>query len=68
MEESYFWLQALEDFVTGDDVDLSSYVELSVLQSRTDAVTAEAVQASAVAFMPLDRFILVTLYPEAYGQ
>ncbi len=68
MEESSFWLQALEDFATGDEVDLPSYVELEVLQSRTDAVTAEAVQASAVAFMPLDRFILVALYPEAYGQ
>ncbi len=68
LEQNSYWLRVLEYWATEDDVDLSSFVDLEVVESRTDAVTAAEVQASAVDYLPLDRYILVSLYPEDFEE
>ena len=68
LEQNNYWLRVLEYWATEDDVDLANFVDLSVVEGRTDAVTTEEVQASAVAFLPLDRYILVSLYPEDFEE
>ena len=68
LEQNSYWLRVLEYWATEDDVDLSSFVDLEVVESRTDAVTVAEVQASAVDYLPLDRYILVSLYPEDFEE
>ncbi len=68
LEQNSYWLRVLEYWATEDDVDLSSFVDLEVVESRTDAVTVAEVQASAVNYLPLDRYILVSLYPEDFDE
>ena len=68
LEQNNYWLRVLEYWASEDGVDLSNFVDLDVVESRTNAVTMEEVQASAVAFMPLDRYILVSLYPEDFAE
>lgn len=68
LEQNNYWLRVLEYYATEDDVDLANFVDLSVVESRTDEVTAEEVQQLAEDFLPLDRYILVSLYPEDFEQ
>ncbi|MDE0632901.1 MAG: insulinase family protein [Caldilineaceae bacterium] len=68
LEQNSYWLRVLEYWATEDDVDLTNFVDLEVVESRTDAVTAAEVQASAVDYLPLDRYILVSLYPEDFEE
>ena len=68
MEQNNFWLGVLELFATEENVDLANFLDLGVLESRVEAVTAAAVQESAAEFLPLDRYILVSLYPEDFEQ
>jgi len=68
LEQNSYWLRVLEYWATEDDVDLTNFVDLEVVESRTDAVTAAEVQASAVDYLPLDRYILVSLYPEEFEE
>ena len=68
LEQNSYWLRVLEYWATEDDVDLTNFVDLEVVESRTDAVTVAEVQASAVDYLPLDRYILVSLYPEDFKE
>ncbi|MDE0198343.1 MAG: insulinase family protein [Caldilineaceae bacterium] len=68
LEQNNYWLRILEYWSTEDGVDLANFVDLEVVKNRTDAVAPEAVQAAAVSFLPLDRYILVSLYPEDFGE
>ena len=68
LEQNSYWLRVLEYWATEDDVDLTNFVDLEVVESRTDAVTVAEVQASAVDYLPLDRYILVSLYPEDFEE
>ena len=68
LEQNNFWLGVLELFATEENVDLANFLDLEVLESRVEAVTAAAVQESAAEFLPLDRYILVSLYPEDFEQ
>ncbi len=68
LEQNNYWLRVLEYWATEDDVDLASLVDLGVVESRTDAVTTDQVQASAIAFLRLDQYILVSLYPEDFEE
>ncbi len=68
LEQNSYWLRILEYYAAEGDVDLANFVDLGVVESRTDAVTAEGVQASALEFLPLDRYILVSLYPEDFAE
>ena len=68
LEQNNYWLRVLEYWASEDDVDLANFVDLAVVESRTNAVTTEEVQASAGAFLPLDRYIMVSLYPEDFEE
>ena len=68
LEQNNYWLRVLEYWASEDDVDLANFVDLAVVESRTGAVTSEEVQAAAAAFLPLDRYIMVSLYPEDFEE
>ena len=68
LEQNKFWLNVLGFYATEEDVDLASLVDLEVVESRANSVTAADIQAAAQEFLPLDRYILVTLYPEDFEQ
>ena len=68
LEKNSYWLNVLKTYATEEDVDLASLVDLEVVESRANSVTAADIQAAAQEFLPLDRYILVTLYPEDYEQ
>jgi hypothetical protein len=58
----------LEHYASEENVDLASFLDLGVVESRVEAVTAAKVQESAAAYLPLGRYILVSLYPEDFEQ
>jgi zinc protease len=61
LEQNGFWVSALEDALTspgGDPNDLLAWDDVVA------GLTAEDVHAAAKAFLPSDRFVRVTLYPE----
>ncbi len=66
LEQNYFWQGALMSYVTEADVELADLLDLEMVKSRVEAVTAADIQAAAVTFLPLDRYILATLYPEDF--
>ena len=68
LEKNSYWLNVLKTYATEEDVDLASLVDLEVVESRANSVTAADIQAAAQEFLPLDRYILVTLYPEDFEQ
>ena len=68
LEQNNYWLNLLEFYAAEDDVDLADFVDLEVVESQAEAVTAADLQAAAATFIPLDRYILVTLYPEDFEQ
>lgn len=69
LEQNRFWLDVLELYATGEasgeEVDLAQLLDL---EGRVQAVTVEEIQAAAVEFLPLDRYILVTLLPEGFDD
>ncbi len=68
LEQNSYWMRVLEYWASEDDVDLTNFVDLEVVETRTEAVTAEDVQAAAIDYLPLDRYILVSLYPEDFEE
>ena len=66
VEQNNYWLNLLDSYATEEDIDLSDYVDLEVVESRAEAVTAADIQAMAQGFLPLDQYILVALYPEDF--
>jgi zinc protease len=68
LEQNNFWLSVLEHYASEENVDLASFLDLGVVESRVEAVTAAEVQESAAAYLPLGRYILVSLYPEDFEQ
>jgi len=68
LEQNSYWMRVLEYWASENDVDLTNFVDLEVVETRTEAVTAEDVQAAAIDYLPLDRYILVSLYPEDFEE
>ena len=68
LEQNNYWLSVLEYFAAEDNVNLANFLELEAVEGRVEAVTAAEVQAVAVAFLPLDSYILASLYPENFEQ
>ncbi|MDE0143590.1 MAG: insulinase family protein [Caldilineaceae bacterium] len=68
LEQNSYWMRVLEYWASEDDVDLTNFVDLGVVEGRTEAVTAAEVQAAAIDYLPLDRYILVSLYPEDFEE
>lgn len=68
LEQNNYWLRILEYWASEEGVDLANFVDLAVVESRTNAVTTSEVQAAAATFLPLDRYILVSLYPEDFEE
>lgn len=68
LEQNHYWQHVLEHYTAKEDVDLAAYVDLETIKSRVEAVTAADIQALAAAFLPLERYILVSLYPEDFEQ
>ena len=68
LEQNSYWLRVLEYWASEDDVDLTNFVDLGAVEGRTEAVTAAEVQAAAIDYLPLDRYILVSLYPEDFEE
>ena len=68
LEQNHYWQHVLEHYTAKEDVDLAAYVDLEIVESRVEAVTAADIQAAAAAFLPLERYILVSLYPEDFEQ
>ncbi|MYJ77924.1 MAG: insulinase family protein [Caldilineaceae bacterium SB0670_bin_27] len=68
LEQNSYWMRVLEYWASEDDVDLTNFVDLDVVEGRTEAVTAAEVQAAAIDYLPLDRYILVSLYPEDFEE
>ena len=68
LEQNHYWQHVLEHYTAKEDVDLAAYVDLETIKGRVEAVTAADIQALAQAFLPLERYILVSLYPEDFEQ
>ena len=68
LEQNHYWQHVLEHYTTEEDVDLADFVDLEIVESRVEAVTAADIQALAAAFLPLERYILVSLFPEDFEQ
>ena len=68
LERNYFWLDVLESYATGKVGNLAALVDLEVVEDRTNSVTAADIRAAAQEFLPLDRYILVALYPEDFEE
>lgn len=68
LEQNSYWMRVLEYWASEDDVDLTNFVDLGVVEGRTEAVTAAEVQEAAIDYLPLDRYILVSLYPEDFEE
>ena len=68
MEQNHYWQHVLEHYTAKKEVDLAAYVDLETIKSRVETVTAADIQALAAAFLPLERYILVSLYPEDFEQ
>ena len=68
LEQNRYWQHVLERYTEKDNVDLAAYVDLEVVEDQVEAVTAADIQAAAAAFLPLERYILVSLYPEDFEQ
>lgn len=68
LEQIRYWQHVLERYTEKEDVDLADLVDLEIVESRVEAVTAADIQAAAAAFLPLERYILVSLYPEDFEQ
>ena len=68
LEQNRYWEHVLEHYAAKENVDLAAYVDLEVVEERVEAVTAADIQAAAAAFLPLERYILVSLYPEDFEQ
>ena len=66
LEQNYFWHMVLEAYATRADVNLADALDLERVKSRVEAVTAADIQATAIEFLPLDRYIIGTLYPEDF--
>ena len=66
LEDNGFWLGELESYgldPEGDPLDILTYADL------IDQLTVEEIQQAAQELLPLDRYVLVVLYPESYeGQ
>ena len=68
VEQNNFWLNIIEYSATEEDVDLAALVDLEVAESRANSVTVADIQAAAQEYLQLDRYILVSLYPEDFEQ
>ena len=68
LEQNNYWLSVLEYFAAEDNVNLANFLDLEAVEGRVEAVTAAEVQEVAVAFLPLDSYILASLYPENFEQ
>ena len=68
LEQNHYWQHVLERYTAKEDVDLAELVDLETVKKRVEAVTAADIQAAAAAFLPLERYILVSLYPEDFEQ
>ena len=68
LEQNSYWLNVLEAYATEEVDNLADLVDLEIVESRVEAVTAADIQAIAEAFLTLDQYILVSLYPEDFEQ
>ena len=68
LEQNNYWLNVIKYYATEEGVDLANLVDLDVVKRRIQAVTAADVQAAALNYLPRDRYIQVTLYPESFKE
>ncbi len=68
LELNHYWQNVLRRYTREEGVDLADFVDLEIVANRVEAVTAADIQASAAAFLPLERYIRVSLYPEDFEQ
>ena len=68
LQLNHYWQNVLRRYTREEGVDLADFVDLEVVANRVEAVTAADIQASAAAFLPLERYIRVSLYPEDFAQ
>jgi len=66
LEQNSYWLTNLKDYVVYGDEDKLSTLRPE-FQAAIGALTAESIQADAQQFLRSDRYIQVTLFPEAYA-
>ena len=68
LELNHYWQNVLRRYTREEGVDLADFVDLEVVANQVEAVTAADIQTLAAAFLPLERYILVSLYPEDFEQ
>ncbi|MGB5048804.1 MAG: insulinase family protein [Caldilineaceae bacterium] len=65
LEDNGFWLDLLASYAAAEIDDPAEALDLA---ARLDAIDAAAIQTAAVEFLPADRYIEVTLYPEGFEK
>ncbi|MDE0143004.1 MAG: insulinase family protein [Caldilineaceae bacterium] len=68
LEQNGFWLHAIERYAGEEGVELAAFVDMAVVEERTQAVTAADIKAAALEYLRVDRYIQVTLYPEDFER
>ncbi len=63
LEQNQSWLGWLEHYAETPDESLATFLNFT---ERIDAITAEDVRAAAHQYLPLDAYVQLVLYPEAY--
>ena len=64
-EDNNFWAAVLEFYVENPDEEM---LDILTYNNRVDAVTPEALQQAAVEYLLDDRYVQITLFPEAYAE
>jgi len=65
LEQNSFWLDLLSAYASPVNEDPT---QILALAARLDAIDAASIQAAALEFLPLDRYISVALYPEGFER
>ena len=63
LQQNGFWLDLLASYASAAGEDPAEVLNLA---ARLDAIDAASVQAAALEFLPLDRYIAVALYPDGF--
>ena len=65
LEQNGFWLDLLTSYASAQSQDPAEALNLA---ARLEAIDAADIQATAVEFLPADRYIEVALYPEGFEK
>ncbi len=68
LEDNQWWVDQIDYFATVSDRDLTMLVAQVEAEQAGEDISAEEMQATALEYLPVDRYIKVVLYPEAYQE